>query len=113
MASIASPTTPAAESDHESVGALEQVEHHLLLPRAEGVLALAVEEDLDRLAEPLLERAVGVERLPPELGRERPCAGGLAGAHEAHQHKRSRSYRSLLQPMRSSYAASAARASSM
>ena len=65
----------------------EQLEHHLLLARAERVLALPVEEGLDRLAEPLLELAVGVERLRAELGGERAGAGGLAGAHEAHEHE--------------------------
>ena len=59
--------------------------------------------------EPLLELAVGIERLRAELGGERASAGGLAGAHETDEHE----CYARLQPMRSSYAASAAFASSM
>ena len=73
------------------------------------MLALPVEEGLDRLAEPLLELAVGVERLGAELGGERAGAGGLPGAHEADEHE---GY-ARLQPIRSPYAASAACTSSM
>ena len=81
-------TEPAAERHHGAAGAGQQLEHHLLLARAEGGLALAVEERLDRLAQPPLELAVGVERLHAELGRGRAGRGGLAGAHEAHEHER-------------------------
>ena len=88
----------AAERDHPGVGPGEQLERHLLLARAKRVLALPVEEGLDRLAEPLLELAVAVERLRAELGGERAGAGGLAGAHETHEHE----CYARLQPMRSS-----------
>ena len=88
----------AAERDHRGVGPGEQLERHLLLARAERVLALPVEEGLDRLAQLLLELAVAVERLRTELGGERSGAGGLAGAHETHEHE----CYARLQPMRSS-----------
>ncbi len=91
----------AAQGDHARIGVLEQLEHHLLLARAKGRLALAVEEALDRLPEPLLEHVVGVERLDPEPGRQRAGAGRLAGPHEAHQDERPSRY-ARLQPMRSS-----------
>jgi hypothetical protein len=100
-----------AAAERHDLGALsrQQLEHHLLLARAEGGLALAVEERLHRLAEPLLELAVRVERLTRQLGGERAGAGRLPGAHEAHEHE---GY-ARLQPMRSSYARSAPRTSSM
>ncbi len=65
----------AAERDHPGIRPGEQLERHLLLARAKRVLALPVEEGLDRLAEPLLELAVAVERLRTELGGERASAG--------------------------------------
>jgi hypothetical protein len=77
-----------AERHHARVGAPEQLEHHLLLARAEGGLALAVEEVLDRLAEPALELVVGVERLCVEPAGERPRCARLPGAHEADEHER-------------------------
>ena len=103
------PSAPPPSATTGASSRAEQLEHQLLLARAERVLALAVEERLDRLAEPPLELAVGVERLGAELGGERAGAGGLAGAHEAHEHE---GY-ARLQPIRSSYARSAARTSSM
>ncbi len=78
----------ASERHHAPAGPGQQLQHHLLLTRAEGGLALAVEEGFDRLAQPALELAVGVERLDPHLGRDRPRGGGLARAHEAHEHDR-------------------------
>ncbi len=99
----------AAERHHRRVLARQQLEHQLLLARAKRMLALPVEERLDRLAEPPLELAVGVERLGAELRGERAGAGGLPGTHEAHEHE---GY-ARLQPIRSSYARSAARTSSM
>ena len=103
------PSAPPPSATTARVLAGEQLEHQLLLARAKRVLALPVEEGLDRLAEPPLELAIGVERLRAELGAERAGAGGLAGAHEAHEHE---GY-ARLQPIRSRYAASAARTSSM
>ena len=99
----------ATERDHPGVGPREQLERHLLLARAKRVLALPVEEGLERLAEPPLQLAVRIERLRTELGCERASAGGLAGAHETDENE----CYARLQPMRSSYAASAAFASSM
>ena len=64
------PTAPPPSATTARVVAPEQLEHELLLARAERVLTLAVEERLDRLAEPLLELAVGVERLRAELRAE-------------------------------------------
>jgi hypothetical protein len=93
---------PAAERDHQSVRTAEQLQHHLFLARAEGVLTFTVEERLDRLTEALLEHAVRVERLATKLRRERPGSRRLARAHEAHQHKSAARYGSRLQPMRSS-----------
>ena len=103
------PSAPPPSASTRGVRPREQLEHQLLLARAERLLALPVEEGLDRLAEPLLELAVGVERLGAELRGERAGAGGLPGAHEADEHE---GY-ARLQPMRSSYARSAAFASSM
>jgi hypothetical protein len=76
----------AAERHHAAVRPSEQLEDQLLLAPPELRLALAVEERLDRLAERLLELAVGVERGHPELGRGRARGARLAGAHEAHEH---------------------------
>jgi hypothetical protein len=90
-----------AQRDHAGVGPLEQLEHHLLLARAEGRLALAVEVALDRLAEALLDSAVGIERLHPERCRQRAGAGRLAGPHEAHEDVGAAGY-ARLQPTRSS-----------
>jgi hypothetical protein len=78
----------APERDHASVRAREQLEHDLLLARAEGGLALAVEEALDRLAERLLELAVGVERLHAELGGGGARGGRLPGSHEPDEDER-------------------------
>jgi hypothetical protein len=100
---------PAPDRHHARVLPREQLEDELLLARAKGVFALAVEERLDRLAETPLELAVRVERLGAELGGQRASAGGLPGPHEADQHE---GY-ARLQPIRSSYASSAARTSSM
>ena len=91
------PTAPPPSATTAGVPASEQLEHELLLARAERVLALPVEERLDRLAEPPLELAIGVERLRAELRAEGAGAGGLAGPHEADQHE---GY-ARLQPIRS------------
>ncbi len=92
----------AAERHHLGVVALEQLADDLLLARPEGLLALAVEERLDRLADALLHLAVRVERLRAQLGGERPGAGRLAGTHEAHQDDRPAAGYLALHPMRSS-----------
>ena len=103
------PTAPPPSATTRASSRREQLEHELLLARAKRVLALPVEEGLNRLAEPPLQLAIGVERLRAELGAERAGAGGLPGAHEAHENE---GY-ARLQPIRSRYAASAARTSSM
>ena len=65
----------AAAQGHDSPGrSAQQLEHHLLLTRAEGGLALTVEEGVDRLPQAALQLAVGVERLHPHLGRGRARA---------------------------------------
>ena len=92
---------PAAERDHRPLGPRQQLADHLFLARAKGGLALAVEELLDRLAQALLELAVGVERLHPQLGRERAGAGRLARTHESDENDHS-VYDARLHPMRSS-----------
>jgi hypothetical protein len=97
LADALGPDRAPAERQHRSILAREQLEDQLLLARPERVLALPVEERLDRLAEPPLELAVGVERLGADLRAERSGAGGLPGAHEAHQHE---GY-ARLQPIRS------------
>src|SRR5918999_5759398 len=102
----------SAERHHGGVAAREQLADDLLLARAEGRLALAVEERLDCLAQTMLELAVAVERLDAQLRGQRAGPGGLAGAHEADQDDRP-VYRARLHPIRSTYASSAARASSM
>ena len=99
-----------AERDDARVGPREELEDRLLLARAEGVLALAVEPALDRLPERLLDLAVGVERLDAQVGSGDPGGGRLAGAHEADEDE-CPAYR--FQPIRSRYAANAARTSSM
>jgi len=99
----------AAERDYRRVLARQQLEHQLLLASAKRLLALPVEERLDRLAQAALKLAIRVERLGAELGRERAGAGRLPGAHEAHEDERY----ARLQPIRSSYARSAPPASSM
>ncbi len=78
----------AAERDHRSVAAGQQLADDLLLALAEGLLPLAVEEALDRLAQRELELAVGVDRARAQLGGQRTCAGRLAGAHEADEDER-------------------------
>jgi hypothetical protein len=65
------PDGAPAQRQHPAARPVEELQHDLLLARAEGRLALAVEERLDRLAQPLLELPVGVERLHPELLRRR------------------------------------------
>ena len=90
---------PAAERDHLRAAVPEQLEHHLFLARAEGGLALTVEVRLDRLAEAVLDDAVGVDRLRAELGGERTGAARLARAHEADEDERV--YAAPLHPMRS------------
>jgi hypothetical protein len=77
----------AAERHHGAAGAGQQLQHDLLLTRAEGGLALTVEERLDRLAEAPLELLVRVERRDAQLRGRRACRRGLAGAHEAHEHQ--------------------------
>jgi hypothetical protein len=99
----------AAERHDARVVPRQQLEHQLLLARAKGLLALPVEERLERLPESPLELAVRVERLGAELGGKGAGAGGLPGPHEADEHD---GY-GRLQPMRSSYARSAAVTSSM
>src|SRR4051812_27739231 len=78
----------AAQGDHARVRAGEQAEHHLLLARAKRLVALAIVELLDRLAELVLELVVGVERFRPELRRDAACRGRLAGTHEADEDER-------------------------
>jgi hypothetical protein len=77
------PDRTAPERHHARVLPRQQLEDELLLACAERLLALAVEERLDGLAEPPLELAVRVERLGAELGGQRAGAGGLPGPHEA------------------------------
>ena len=91
---------PAAERDHRQVLALQELADHILLDGAEGGLALAVEEHLDRLPEPALDLPVAVHRLHAQLRGERAGAGRLPGAHEAHQDDRA-VYRARLHPIRS------------
>ena len=91
----------AAEGDHPGIRPLEQLQHHLFLARAKGGLPLAVEERLDRLAEPLLHQAIRIERLGSQPGGQRPRAGRLAGPHEANENQGPAGY-PRLQPMRSS-----------
>jgi hypothetical protein len=88
----------ASERDDARFLPREQLEDELLLAGAKRLLALAVEERLDRLAQPPLELAVRVERLGAQLGGQRTGAGGLPGPHEADEHE---GY-ARLQPMRSS-----------
>ena len=78
----------AAERDHRSVAAGQQLADDLLLALAEGLLPAAVEEALDRLAQRELELAVGIDRARSQLGRQRTRAGRLAGAHEADEDER-------------------------
>jgi hypothetical protein len=101
----------AAEGDHAAVGRLEQLAGQRLLARPERGLALAVEERLDRLAESLLEQPVGVERLGAERGRDLGGRGCLAGSHEADEDEGGLQRRP--QPIRSQYASTATRTSSM
>ncbi len=109
----------AAERDDARVGTREQVEHHLFLARAKGVLALAVEVALDRLAQEPLELAVGVPRLDTQLRGGRARGRRLAGAHEADEDEsagaggRRPRRGQRFHPIRSRYAANAARTSSM
>ncbi len=78
----------AAQGDHRGVAAVQQLADHLFLARAIGVLPLAIEEGLDRLAQRQLELPVGVDGGASELGRDGARAGRLAGTHEADQHYR-------------------------
>ena len=56
---------------------------HFLLDVAEALLALALEERTDRLADPLLDHAVGVGEVDRQPPRELAADGGLAGTGEA------------------------------
>ena len=88
VADALGPERPAAERHHPRARVRQQPQDDLLLARAEGRLALAVEEVGDRLAQLALDLAVRVERLHSQLGREHPRGARLPGAHEAHEHER-------------------------
>jgi hypothetical protein len=92
---------PTAQGHHLGVLSLQQAARHVLFARAEGVLALAREERLERLAQLALELAVRVERLGPELRRQGADGGGLPRPHEADEDER-RSPGQRLHPIRSS-----------
>ena len=79
---------PAAERHHSRARVREQPQDDLLLARAEGRLALAVEEVGDRLAQLALDLAIRVERLHSQLGREHPRGARLPRPHEADEHER-------------------------
>ena len=65
--------------------AVEQFVEYLLLEVAEGVLALALEEDADRAADAALDLVVTVDEAPLEMPRQVPADGGLAAAGQADQ----------------------------
>jgi hypothetical protein len=81
---------PAPERDDASVAAAQQCGHHLLLAPAEGRLAHAVEEGLDRLAQLAFELAVGIERHDLELGRHGAGGARLARPHEPDEYQGAR-----------------------
>ena len=77
-------------------------QHDLLLARAEGGLALAVEEGLDRLAEAPLQLASVSSGSHPQRGRDRARGGGLARAHEADEDDRAAGRRRTAPALRAS-----------
>ena len=78
-----------AELERELGAPIEEFfEHEGLLAAPELGLALAVEERLDRLAQAVLEQAVGVVRGLPEDRADRPRRVRFAGPHEAHEDQR-------------------------
>src|SRR5437763_1416609 len=113
---------PAAERRDAQIRPREQVKHVSLLAAAELVLALAVEERLDRLPEGALELAVGVGRALPDRPGHGARGARLAGPHESDEDEggtplgRGRAIgvgrRQRLHSIRSRYACSAADASS-
>ena len=72
----------APEGQHGRVATVQQLERHLLLYRAERGLPVLGEHPLDRFSEPLLDRAVDVDRLGPERPRHARRRGRLSRAHE-------------------------------
>jgi hypothetical protein len=73
---------PTPERQHRRLRAAEQLEHELLLLRAERGLAVPVEEVLDRPLQPALELAVGVEVWQLQRGGGLAGERGLPRAHE-------------------------------
>jgi hypothetical protein len=107
-----------AERDHAHLRRVQKLQGDVLLGAAERRLAVLGEHALDRLAEPLLDHAVDVDRDRTELVRGASGGGRLARAHESDADDLAVSdwacsgYRGR-HAIRSSYASSAARTSSM
>ena len=83
------PDRATAQRDHRGAGS-EQLERHPLLDIAETRLAVLGEHRRDRLAEPLLDHRVDVDRLDVERVGGAARGGRLAGAHEADADERRR-----------------------
>jgi hypothetical protein len=107
----------AGDRQHRRRRSVEQLAGQLLLGLAERALAVRGEPVVDRGAQALLEGRAGVDRAAAERGRGGAGGRGLARPHETDEDEHpalGRRYgRRRFHPMRSSYAASAARTSSM
>ena len=83
----AEPTAPPPSARTRVRGVAEQLERDALLGRPERGLSVRGEHLGDRLAEPLVDHLVDVDRDRAERLRRGPGGGRLAGAHEPdHRH---------------------------
>ena len=86
------PSDPTAPPPSESTAGPrgEQLERHPLLDLTEARLAVLGEHRRDRLAEPLLDHRVDIDRLHVKRGGGAARCGRLPGAHEADADERRR-----------------------
>ncbi len=101
---------PPAERQHGVAGFVQEPQRDLLLGGAKRPLPFPRENAGNRFAERALDLGVGVDRVGRERGGRGFGGGRLAGSHEADEHELLAHAR---HPIRSLYAARAARASSM
>ena len=74
---------PSAEREHARPGGAQQLERDTLLGLPEHALSILAEDPVDRLAEPLLDHVVDVNRARTERLGGAARGGRLTGAHEA------------------------------
>ena len=74
-----------AQCKHQVISADEFL-NHFSFETAECSFPLLCEDFRDRGAGPVLEHAIGIEKMPLQLPSEQSPDGRLAGAHESHEH---------------------------